>query len=636
MSERMSVLKIKQTVFIVISFMVLSVHLFANNNNCLQEGKMLCAYFYDYQDYKHACELAKAGFNTILIKFNYNGGSFEELKRIKGWAEAAQKWNLDFYPIINFAGLVERNSMKGKYRNEVNISGVKLDNTPCPLDDEYWRVVISDRIEEIASLSKEVPIKGILIDLEMYGADHGLYTNTSCFCDDCFNKFIEIECLDLDTEVMPEERWSWIEKNQLENVYFNYLECRLTQLANPYLSVARKENPNISLGFLHYGNHWFFNGLAKAWGTPQLPVLILCERTYSSGYTEYIPGIQNLLKGKGISAFYIPGVWMQKYYPTPSSISAHIYHMSINSSGYWLFTSYSLYADEEKLTGDYRIAGTQEEYWDALKLAHSEVRNYLQSEGEYQSNLLIPQPDLRPIYPPEKIEIGDYTPPKLKPLTSNKEYTQAKPKPALRGKHFIHFMPEASDFAFEITFVQVGNYTDLLSYAVVDNNGSVLYESSLSPKETHQVEIIVEPLKTYSIIVVAEGSRNAFNINLSSRCFVYEASKKNKLALYERSCPLYFYVPQGCEEFWMNVAADGPAETAQVQILDPNGNVMSDSFIDREVRLRISVEKEQYGVWSIIYSNAHVGVLEDVYKIYFSENIPPFLSEHPNRLLVLP
>ena len=607
-------------------FLLLVLSLASWANTWLSSDKIRASYFHSYQDEEHACLLKKADFNALLVKF---GGNFDSLSGIESWAEIAQKYDLHFYPVLNLGGAQEISYTNEHFRREINRAGQVSEKTPCPLDEYFWDVVVKQRLLDIASLKKGLPIDGVIFDTEMYGADHFYYGDKSCFCDNCFNSFLRAK--GVKAEVLPEKRWDWLVESGYQSEYFNLLEIRLEQLARLSIQDVRKQYPDFMLGVLHYFDRWFYNGIARAWGTKENPIMLFSEHTYSSGFSSYIPNTQTEIASKSIYAYFIPGIWISKFYP--SYLTSNIYYMSEASAGYWLYTSYSLWKDEDRLESGYRIPGTQKEFWEALAEGNQEIAKYAESEGNYQTKLRIePQPPIVLPLEEKKIDIAGYKPSQLKPLFSDHEYAAGEPKSKLRKKHIVHFIPESDMCILQIIGAQIGRSGETINYIIVNSKGEEVVSGFLSPVDTHRLELAVTPNETYTLLVDPRG--NAFSVDLDNKCLVYEASPENKLWLIGSSSPLYFYVPAGCEDFWMHIRADGPDETAQLQIIDPNGKVVKDQYIDEGMYISIEVEEGQEGVWSFRHSEAEIGIVEDVYAIYFSDDIPPYVSDHPNRLVI--
>ena len=98
------------------------------------------------------------------------------LQRIEQWADACGKNEVELWPVVNFAGGQTELESFPDFRREVTLRGVINQHTPCPTDERYWRQVVFPRLLKLAELSKTLTIiRGAVLDLEMYGADHAGY-----------------------------------------------------------------------------------------------------------------------------------------------------------------------------------------------------------------------------------------------------------------------------------------------------------------------------------------------------------------------------------------------------------------------------------------------------------------------------
>ena len=101
---------------------------------------------------------------------------------------------------------------------------------------------------------------------------------------------------------------------------------------------------------------------------------------------------------------------------------------------------------------------------------------------------------------------------------------------------------------------------------------------------------------------------------------------------------LYFWVPEGTQQFTIAIRSPAPGESATLRVLDPQGNEMTqvttvgapDGIVTAEVQVP---EALQGKAWSISLTAGDVGVLEDAW-ISFSDNLPPYASPSPTRMLI--
>ncbi|MEN6303462.1 MAG: hypothetical protein ABFD96_12095, partial [Armatimonadia bacterium] len=108
-----------------------------------------------------------------------------------------------------------------------------------------------------------------------------------------------------------------------------------------------------------------------------------------------------------------------------------------------------------------------------------------------------------------------------------------------------------------------------------------------------------------------------------------------KITFISQTAPLYVFVPAGVKSFKVTLQSPAPAETARLTILDPEGKeVASAATTEKEqCPLEVTVPAGQDNKpWCLQISKAATGVMED-YTLTLSENIPPYWSQAPDRLL---
>jgi hypothetical protein len=353
------------------------------------------------------------GFNTALV--NDSGYQVKENLWL-GWGEIADKYAISLFPIHSFAGTDEIKVLRGKFRPYVNRQGTVFPSTPCPLDEDYWNVSIGQRFAQLAQISKSTHLAGILFDTEMYGSDVSVYPDF-CFCDACWRKFIQAKQQGISTTIAKENRFDELIEYNLFQQYANFQQEQLQTILAAIEKQVHSINPNLWLGFLAYVDNWFYRGLIRGLGTTAKPVLVFSESTYIRGYTPSVTEEKMLIEGKAESrsteaqklrrseeqktegerelnenprpiARYIPGLWLGRFFP--EDIPSQAYNLAIHTAGYWIFTAYSLWTDEQK-SGHYTLHGSNQEYWLAFKQANDELQQFSQAPETYQS-------DLPPVY----------------------------------------------------------------------------------------------------------------------------------------------------------------------------------------------------------------------------------------------
>ncbi|MEW6358838.1 MAG: hypothetical protein AB1696_21070 [Planctomycetota bacterium] len=139
-----------------------------------------------------ATKAAEAGLDTLIIYFDRFGGSADEaaLTRMREWAQAAQQSKLACYVAIRaFGPLSCLGHTEMKWRRCKNIFGASLP-VVCPVDRGYWRDVVAEHVEAVRKLSREAPIRGLLLSLYRNWATER-HSFDTCFCDQCVGTFFD-------------------------------------------------------------------------------------------------------------------------------------------------------------------------------------------------------------------------------------------------------------------------------------------------------------------------------------------------------------------------------------------------------------------------------------------------------------
>ena len=192
---------------------------------------------------------------------------------------------------------------------------------PCYLDNHYSETGgLLYNMVEFAKLSREVPIAGIIFEL----GDGFSGTNVKrrlCFCDKCFNGFIEKNKLVPPQNLSVEKRSRWLAKKQQLNNYKNYLSFELAALCRRGLTAMRKVSSDIAAAVMlpetaqDYTENWFFNAFIDGFQSVQNPVVVFSEQTYA---VPYMPDLCNRLvikwSKKQRHVIFIPGLvnyWLE-------------------------------------------------------------------------------------------------------------------------------------------------------------------------------------------------------------------------------------------------------------------------------------------------------------------------------------
>ncbi|NOZ19719.1 MAG: hypothetical protein GXP25_01385 [Planctomycetes bacterium] len=172
-------------------------------------------------------------------------------------------------------------------------------------------------------------------------------------------------------------------------------------------------------------------------------------------------------------------------------------------------------------------------------------------------------------------------------------------------------------------------YGDELTYILFgpENNQIAAGDLVLDTDKT----IVNAPKKDGLCVLEIETGPNICYVDAGETPLAYIASHRSPLHTIRAIEKLYFYVPENCREFHLNVRADVPREAARIQILSPEGNVFKekeDDF-DKAKAIRVKVPDAWRGrAWAVAVLKPMAAdlVLDDV-VMWLDPQIPPYLSK---------
>lgn len=600
----------------------------------IASDKVRGAYFGQGLGRDHYQRLARAGFNAVFVKYGglkvvdpaADEDDMTHLKAASAWAQA---FGLRFFPVINLGGDNERKPLMGEFRPVVTSRGLVIQDTACPRDAGYWNRVLGDRGVLIARLAREAPISGLILDPEMYGAGIHTYGVGVCFCDDCFKTFLRAR--DLGATAPPAaERFEYLKARGRLDDYYTFLESEIAVLAARQRERIHAVNAELLLGgFLLDRDDFYHRGLVRGLSAPAMPVLVMPETTYGSGYSEYVPSAIARLKKLEAPFRFVGGLWISKF--LPDYIGAHAYHMGINGDGYWLFTTYSLAVPRQELRGDYALPAEAEEYWRALAQANAEISRKMR-DSAYESHLVIrPQPPIVPAaIQADMTEMEDVVP--AAPLNPNFAPPPVGQLPQLRGRHLFGLkLRKGEGCRLTLACHRLGSYAEGAVLTVTSPAGEEIARVDTGYNKTATVDVNAPKDGVYG--VVATAGANTFSLQASAQycCVVGKG-----VAFCSRGGRMYFYVPPQTESFAVRVKGGGGEETARIVVYDPAGKeaAAAEALTTGYAEAVAAVPPGMAGqVWSLEVGRASEGTFEDAY-VSLRPPLAPALADAPERLLV--
>lgn len=325
-------------------------------------------------------EMAQNGMNVALVKFGrlhwpMRTKQWELLVR---WADACEQAGLEFIPVINFWGAEEPKWVKPRYH--LFYRDVEYPDTPCPLDADVYKLVVRNRLVELAKLSRQIKIAGAAIDSEMYGANMVTFPDC-CLCDYCFERFLAGKAV---PKPIPRgQRYDYIVSSGQLTAYKSFMKNSVAQLARHTREQVKSIAPGFKIGAPHLDRPVpYHQGLELGFGSGEQPFYVFLEGTYSKGYTTYIEKSAKRFSQPCVNIKCVVGIWQDKF--PPENLAEQYYHCAKDSAGYWIYTMESL----AKRSTTRALPFEKKQYWDAIHKANNEL-DKLAADPGYKSPLKV-------------------------------------------------------------------------------------------------------------------------------------------------------------------------------------------------------------------------------------------------------
>lgn len=572
------------------------------------------------------------GMNAVLPKFGglTNPPDEGNLKYLREWGEASRKAGLRLIPVFNFRGGETEKILSN--RREVTPSGQRMERTPCPLDEQFWQSYILGRAVYLAEQAKAMNIAGVIIDPEMYGADHTVF-NGVCYCDDCLREFLKAtgEALP-DPFPAPADREGWLKEHQLTDQFQRRFIDRVKGFCQQIEREVHGKNPEFLIGvFLLDYPLSFMRGMAEGLGTEKHPVLAFSETTYSPGYTPYVLEQQKTFASFPSHTLFIPGLWIHQF-PT-ENIAEQVYACAKDSAGYWIYTFESLVEDVSNLPG-YALPEPDARYWAAMQVANQELDKWVDSGGRYEPSLKV-----RAFDPPFAVLVAGNV--KSEPLISCPDTKPlslgAEALTCLRYRNPLFILAKAGEpIEVKVTNRQLNpNYRPGTQFIVLDPGNKKALDGRMKVNQNASAKWTPDMDGVY--VLLAESGNNGHVLQVVTRQpFAFKASDKQRLTVQAILGKLYFYVPSGVEKFSFFVQAEGhiPGRGGKFTVYSPDGQIAAKFSGDfgTTSELPVNVPAAMQGkVWALTGED-----ITNEIRLWLSPNMPPFVSTDGARLLVDP
>ena len=585
------------------------------------------AYFHHNHERKHLEDLKRHGIDTLLVKFSRltPDGNAQAVARLKEYAGWSQELGLRFFPIVNLmGGEAERKALAASPRRETLANGTVCRNTPCPLDDRFWNEAVVRRGRLIAKLSRDHAIGAFVLDPEMYGADHTMFSGSGgCFCDGCWAEFFKGRGAAAPKLGGAGRHWHLGEASLLDD-YRQWQSAKAQAMAQRAREAVHAVNPKLRLGVLLLDcPQWAFRAWAKGLGTEELPVYCFSETTYGNGFTAYVAKTQARFRRDGAFVSFVPGLWLSQF--LPKELPGHLARMALHSGGYWLYTTYSLDTPPAKLKGGYRLLAPQADYWRAIAessraLAEGAVPPMVRSSA---LDRLRARTQQAPV------------PPALKPVFAEgaREASLDAPATLLRGRGCYWILADEGEaFRLRLRGHRLGQYEDVPVYVVLGPDGQALAQGELPLRQVRDLTVTAKHKGVHALHIMSRS--NTFSVAVAARHWAIDVPESG-LPLCKSARRLHFFVPAKTDSFTVRISGTGGGEGVLVKVLDPDGRVVAqrDTAGGKGFSLKIAAPAQHRGkAWSATLGAPRQGIFEDA-RIAL-QGVPPFVSEAPQALLI--
>jgi len=202
---------------------------------------------------------------------------------------------------------------------------------------------------------------------------------------------------------------------------------------------------------------------------------------------------------------------------------------------------------------------------------------------------------------------------------------------SLRGGYTIAAALEAGEsFRAHIDTRRVGNNDAPITWVLVGLDDEVLARGEIPVGESADIEIPVERAGTYPL-VIQTSKNNAKVTPLNDHAAVAAPG----IGFIYATSPVYFWVPEGTEQFTLRFHGSWPGEQVRVRVLDPDGTEAAVEQTQRtgDMEMPITVGDGQDGrAWSLATEGVDEVAFED-YTIKLDPALPPYWSLAADRLV---
>jgi len=304
------------------------------------------SYFYDYMPTSHVDSLAASGMNRAIIKWIADSLTSRGATELRNFTTRGAARGVEIAPSWALHGPTRLKALATTRRYTWSQAKTVEPEVGCPMDKVFLRSALLDRANEIFAVAPGV--KRVVVDLELYSGSRHHYDAGPCRCAACIREYRSIR-----------GSKPTLEKSE---------EQRLTTILTSYFTEFATAHPGVEVGFFDLDfNSFFHRAMALATVKAKVATHDYTERTYRTGASD-AAAAKSVLTGLGVNAPVTGGLILMSF--TPAELTAEAKAMADRTGGYFIFSTYSLWADPSKRLGRYALQGTPTEYWSAFRAAN--------------------------------------------------------------------------------------------------------------------------------------------------------------------------------------------------------------------------------------------------------------------------
>lgn len=307
----------------------------------------------------------------------YDPAALPRSKTMRNEIRLAAKDNMISLPLLWFHKDTVPVMAQKNYRRAVTSEGRLCKVTPCPADRVYWDELVKPFFLYMAQIQKEEGASGgAAVDLEFYAGElTGGFTYgrgmDGCFCDDCFGEFLKRNNVAFDPAAFPpESRWEYLVKRGQYQDYLDDLAGRVTERTAAIRGEVRAVKPDFVFAVMPGGEGWYFDGLARGFGSADIPMLMFSETEYFGGWSARSAACLENIRSKQLPVLLVGGLTVSAY--NAEGLAAKVLELAEKCDGYWLYYGESLFSKSPKIIersfrpSEYALREPGPRYWQAI------------------------------------------------------------------------------------------------------------------------------------------------------------------------------------------------------------------------------------------------------------------------------